>query len=377
MRIAPPSDLPVPDTASAPATAGEGKEGRPKLYSLQILRFVAAFAVVLFHLGAGYQAEFGMERNIFGVGASGVDIFFVISGFIIAYTADPDRGLLHFAWRRIVRIVPLYWTLTLGLTAIAIVMPSLLNSTLVDVGSLLKSLFFIPYERGDGSIRPILFLGWTLNYEMFFYTLYALCIGIGFRSSVAPLVLVLAIVAAGRLFTFDSVIWRFYTNPIIVEFAIGILLCMLFRRYAGMFSKAMPYLIPAALAAFAAKLAIPGMTSIWVTALAAALLVAAAISVPIARTPLAAFFVLLGDASYSLYLSHPYVLQLWVKTSPEGLGVSVHVIAGAILGAAAVAVSVVMYRVLELPSRNILLGRRRQPKTAPARISAAAPNRGG
>ncbi|WP_173509304.1 acyltransferase family protein [Sinorhizobium psoraleae] len=327
-------------------TVVERKSGRPKLHSLQILRFVAAFSVVLFHLGATYKAEFGMERNIFLIGSSGVDIFFVISGFIIAYTADPDRGPLHFVWRRIVRIVPLYWTLTFGLAAIALLMPRLLNSTVVDAESLLKSLFFIPYEASSGDTRPILFLGWTLNYEMFFYALYALCIETGFRSSLAPLVLVLTVVAAGRLFEVDNVVWEFYTNPIILEFALGIVLCILYRRYTDVFAKSARYLILTFIAAFTARLALPGMTSIWANAIVAAVLVAAVLTAPAAKTPLSSLLVLLGDASYSLYLSHPYVFQLWIKASPERLGVATQLVMGAITSVGAVAVSVALYRLL-------------------------------
>jgi len=327
---------------------------------------VAAFAVVLFHLGAGFQAELGMERNIFGIGAWGVDIFFVISGFIIAYTTDPGRGILYFAWRRVVRIVPLYWTLTLGLTAIALVMPELLNSTVIDTESLLKSLFFIPYERGDGSVRPILFLGWTLNYEMFFYALYGLCIALGFRTSLMPLMLVVAVVAAGNFLAIDSVLWNFYTNPILLEFALGIVLCILYRRYAAVFASAFRYLFPLLIVVLAIKLAFPGVQSVWAGAIPAVIVVATALSISIARAPLSSFLILLGDASYSLYLAHPYVLQLWVKISPGGLGIPAQVAMGFIMCLVAVAASVVLYRLLELPSQRILLGRSRQ------RLAAAA-----
>jgi peptidoglycan/LPS O-acetylase OafA/YrhL len=372
-----PQDAPAADAVFVPPEkarlASENRGGRTKLYNLQILRFVAAFAVVLFHLGAGYQAEFGMARNVFGIGAAGVDIFFVLSGFIIAYTADPDRGLLYFIWRRIVRIVPLYWTLTFGLAAIALILPGMLNSTVVDGESLLKSLFFIPYERDGGGVKPILFLGWTLNYEMFFYALYAVCIGAGFRTGLAPLILVLIIVAVGQVAGFENVVWNFYTNPILLEFAMGIALCILYRQYADLFTKSARYLVLALIAAFTAKLAFPGVTSIWATAIPAALLVAAALSLPTAKTPLVAFLVLLGDASYSLYLSHPYILQLWVKASPPGLGIGVHLAMGMVMCVVAVAVSVAMYRLIERPSQRLLLGQNRQAMAPPA-ISATATN---
>jgi len=359
------SDLP---TNAAARHEGSTRSGRPKLYSLQILRFVAAFAVVLFHLGAGYQADLVMERNIFGIGAWGVDIFFVISGFIIAFTTDPGRGLLYFAWRRVVRIVPLYWSLTLGLAAIGLIMPELLDSTVIDAESLLKSLFFIPYERGDGSVRPILFLGWTLNYEMFFYALYGLGMALGFRTCLMPLALVVAVVAAGYLLPIESVVWNFYTNPILLEFACGIVLCVVYRRYTDAFARASPFLVALLILVLAVKLAFPGVQSLWAGAIPAVIVVAAALSIRVAKTPFSSFLILLGDASYSLYLSHPYVLQLWVKVSPENLSMPVQVIMGFIVCLAAVVVSVALYRLLELPSQRILLGRGRQ-RLAPTLIA--------
>ena len=128
---------------------------RSTLLGLQVLRFVAALAVVLFHIGSGLQIEFGYQNNIFVFGAAGVDIFFVISGFIIAYTTDATKGAWVFCRRRVVRIVPLYWTLTLGVAAVALARPDLLNSTVVNGETLLKSLFFIPFEKTNGMVQPV------------------------------------------------------------------------------------------------------------------------------------------------------------------------------------------------------------------------------
>ena len=142
---------------------------REPLLGLQILRFVAAMAVVLFHMGSDYQIRFGLDANPFAYGAFGVDIFFVLSGFIIAMTTDPSRGAWYFYRKRLIRIVPIYWLLTFGVVAIGIAAPTLLNSTEVSFEAVIKSLLFIAYERPSGELQPLLFLGWTLNYEMFFY----------------------------------------------------------------------------------------------------------------------------------------------------------------------------------------------------------------
>ena len=128
------------------------------------LRAIAVLSVIFFH--AGLDAIPG--------GYLGVDIFFVISGFIICFVAD-DRRPAEFMWDRIARVVPLYWLLTLAATAVAFIDPSLFKSTIADPALVLQSLLFIPFVKANLTMQPVLFVGWTLNYEMFFYLVFALC----------------------------------------------------------------------------------------------------------------------------------------------------------------------------------------------------------
>lgn len=130
-----------------------------RIDSIQLLRAVAAIAVVTQHV----------PIPIFGDGLWGVDLFFVISGFIMCHaTARSGR---NFFLKRIIRIVPLYWLGTLFIYALALTLPQLLNTTTANPVDLLKSLLFIPFIKG-GIPVPIVFQGWTLNYEMFFYGLF-------------------------------------------------------------------------------------------------------------------------------------------------------------------------------------------------------------
>lgn len=103
-----------------------------------------------------------------------MDIFFVISGFIIGMVAFLSHLLLQ---RRIIRVVTLYWLATLMLVALAVVLPGEMNSTVVTAETLLKSMFFIPFEM-PLRIGPLLGQGWTLNYEIFFYLFVALTLWI-------------------------------------------------------------------------------------------------------------------------------------------------------------------------------------------------------
>jgi len=345
------------------AHASPKRRARSKLIGLQILRFVAAFAVVLFHVSSGYQIKWGYESNVFSIGAAGVDIFFVISGFIIAYTTDATRGAWHFCKRRLVRIIPLYWILTLGVAAIAVIKPELLNSTLVNGETLFKSLFFIPFAKANGAVQPILFLGWTLNYEMFFYSVYAACIAIGLRTPLAPAVVIILLVAIGRLVHVDNVAWRFYTNPIMLEFVFGIGLYALYLRWPELFNR--QWLLIAILGLLIVlRQSLPGLPWLFANGVPAAALVAFALTWTPKHTPLIAMLVLFGDASYSLYLSHPYIIEALAKPLPADAGLAVQIIAGAISSCVAIIVSLALYRLIEQPSQKLFLSRPKSTQLA-------------
>ncbi len=122
------------------------------LMNLNTLRAFAALCVVYYHI----TSEAGLNLPI-SIGTRGVDVFFVISGFIITYAAmkNPDQ----FFARRLIRIVPFYWAATLAVFAIAVVLPNLFHNTKPDVVQLLCSLFFIPRETDYAGMFPTLILG--------------------------------------------------------------------------------------------------------------------------------------------------------------------------------------------------------------------------
>ena len=318
------------------------------------MRFCAAFAVVIFHLGEEYRTAFGNAANPFADGAAGVDVFFVLSGFIIALTTDPARGTAYFLRRRLVRIVPLYWTLTAGLVLVGLVMPSLLNSTVITAETVAKSLLFIPFQKAGGAVQPILLLGWTLNYEMFFYAIYAVCLAVGLRSRLVPVLVVVAFVLSGRLWPSANVLWKFYTSPLVLEFAMGIGLYLLYARFPqALQGRSLIFLIGAALL-YALLRQIPGLPWVLVSGLPAVALVAAFIGVPAHGARWMSLLVLFGDASYSLYLSHPYVIRLGTKMVPDQLSTAGQVVLGCVTAAGCIALSVVLYRVIERPTQRML-----------------------
>ena len=119
----------------------------------------------------------GSVPQFFGISAAfGVTVFFVISGFVISYVvSDGAFDPISFLKRRLWRVVPLYWALTLLVAALAIVAPSIFKTTTFGASYLLKSLLFIPAALpGTTDYRPLLKPGWTLNFEMIFYACFAL-----------------------------------------------------------------------------------------------------------------------------------------------------------------------------------------------------------
>ena len=255
-------------------------------------------------------------------GGVGVDLFFVISGFIMTHvTRDGAMTAPVFMAHRGARIVPIYWIMTLLVFVSAALAPSLFRYTDAEPSLLVKSLLFIPYVKASGLMEPVLFVGWTLNYEMVFYGLFAIGLLVPARAAgllgVIGVLLILA--AAGTLAPAQPAPLAFYTDPIILEFGLGILVGLVTERLPAASGLPVRGLVLGLLAAgFAALLALavptPGVPRVASGGLPASIVVASAVQLEKSgwslrwRLPL-----LLGDASYAIYLSHPYVTQAIVK----------------------------------------------------------------
>ena len=291
------------------------------LLNLHLLRAIAALAVVYFHT----SSEAGLNLPL-QIGSHGVDLFFVISGFVIAYIGarSPDRFLL----RRIIRIVPFYWTATLAVFMLATVAPRVLHSSRADLVQLLCSLFFIPRETAYAGIVPTLVLGWSLNYEMYFYLVFAAAlVGSPRRApmlcAAAIAFVAVAIDAAG----ISHPTARFYARPLVFEFVFGLGVFYLFtamERRIDWFQERSSLRWMLWLMAIGAMIAmgieeshqqfgLPRVIAAGVPA--AALLFAALVLERVygvrAQSKLA---FLIGESSYILYLIHPYVIYGLLRT---------------------------------------------------------------
>ena len=340
--------------SAEPNRSSQPQRGK-RLEALQILRFIAAFAVVVFHYTQTLELALGMDVIVLTVGASGVDIFFVLSGFIIAYTnhgraRSPQRFLLD----RIARVVPLYWALTIAIFAVSSIRPELLNSTVASIPALAKSLFFIPFERENGLIQPLLFLGWTLNYEMFFYAIFAL--GLLLRVQVERFAIgaIAVCYLIGKLVAFEGAVLRFFTGPLLLEFLMGVVLCVWYRNRPETFRRyRFVSLFGFALLVLQQFVEVP-LTREFAWGIPAALIVFGFLGLADKAEAWQRPFLALGDASYSMYLVHPFVFQLIAVVLlrlpiPHAARVGLYTVLGF---STIMILSVLSYRIFETPARR-------------------------
>lgn len=281
-------------------------EVRQTIVPLQYLRGVAAMMVVLHHAGQSMWGQ-DLERGRWNFGQMGVMIFFVISGFIMLHTARHNRPGA-FALHRVIRVVPLYWLLTGAYFAILLRNDLLSTDPLRRLPSLVGSLFFVPgYHIGTPeNIWPVLVQGWTLNFEMFFYALFAVGLAFGRPGAVAAGIVVV-LVALGQVIPGDSALFLTWTSPLMLLFVAGLALAEL-RARRGM--AGLVWLLPVAgLVTLACAFGGLGGAELAPAYLAAIGVVAGTIAwADRGRYPDLPLLARLGDASYSIYLSHTLFL---------------------------------------------------------------------
>ena len=223
-----------------------------------------------------------------------------------------------FLAHRIARIVPLYWATMMIYLAVVFLEPRLLNSEYLAPHFVLASFLFIPASRPDGLVQPLYSLGWTLNYEMFFYALFTIAVRFPRRHGVPALIAALMLlVTLGQIFAPLPQPFAFWTEPIILEFAMGMALGLVSAQGGSLNWTGRLVLALAGLALLMLDLtrageflALPRAVAYGVPA--ALLVAAAALPGPARHEVRSALFrwgVILGDASYALYLLHPFVIR--------------------------------------------------------------------
>ena len=191
-----------------------------QIKSLDMLRGLACLLVVLCHTEG---TEFGQ---------TGVDFFLVISGFMMMLSTDKAEGIQSYWIKRIKRIVPLYYGVTMFTTLLVVLFPFLFHSYEVSIEYVVKSLLFIPYYH-NGIPGPIMALGWTLNYEMFFYLIFYIASVFSFKyRGITTCVILATYSALGKIVNLPFVL-DYYSDPIIIEFCFGIIAYCLYKQNNG------------------------------------------------------------------------------------------------------------------------------------------------
>lgn len=334
------------------------------LNNIQNLRALAAYAVVAYHCLIRFlHPADPLGRSYLDLPSGGVDLFFVISGFVMVHTTRDDETSTWFVTKRIARIVPLYWLATCVVIALAAIRPWLFSQAALTPDAILASLFFVPHADASGQAYPILGVGWTLNYEMMFYAMFAISLMLrrGYRLPGVVALISLVWLAANLAVTNlpdQSLIANFYSNPILFEFAAGCVLAHALRHPAVIAWVRANSVWPFALAGLAGFATLPaiiplGQPSILRYGLPAFLLVFAAAAQDLyrARAP-ETVPTRLGDASYSAYLLHPIIIVIASQVVLTVLGTSIAaelILMAIVLGATAIA-SITSMRFFEKPT---------------------------
>ncbi|MGV8959617.1 MAG: acyltransferase family protein [Stenotrophomonas sp.] len=290
-------------------------------FSIQALRGVAALAVLLFHLRI-VEGKYGegpvLLPKAFAYADSGVDLFFVLSGFVMTSIATGTYGSPknagQFLLRRGWRVLPMYWFYTTLVVLLMLVMPGIANSAYQEQ-SIAASYLLWPQSQ-----LPLLTVGWTLIHEAFFYLLMAVAIAFA-RERQLPWLLLgwagVTLIAHAALGT-DIAPWAaIASNPLSLEFIAGAFIGLYWRRLSSSF--ALPLLLTG-IVLFAGAIwhlanDYPDHPLVLLRTLyyggPAALLVLGAVRWEHARPlKLPSFLLTIGNSSYSLYLSHVFVISV-------------------------------------------------------------------
>lgn len=362
------------------------------LNNLQYLRGIAALLVTVGHTLQLFAEKISpIDSAILNVfaqcGAVGVDIFFVISGFIMFYISPPDtigpRATGQFWLRRLIRVMPLYWVMT---TIVLCFYLTGIPRSEIDLGFdyIVRSYLLLPVESLRGIIEPIMPVGWTLMYEMYFYFCFGLLLLVPGRMRVAAISIgMLLLVSLGLLtpgWKDGNVFFAVYSSPLLLEFLFGVWIA---RAYQS--GLRIPTALGWALMVVGFLILLPSfdgveLTRSLISGIPAAAIVLGAVMLhknqrPDARVigPLKT----LGDVSYSLYLGHPVMLFGISFATRYITSTSDVVFALGCIAALAVQIgfAVFAFRWLERPMTDALNARvfRRKPRVAQPQPGIASP----
>lgn len=342
---------------AAEATSGATTAGG-QIRAVQALRAIAALFVVGFHSTVLWHDKFDPQVTPWENGNSGVDLFFVISGFIMLLSSRRLMGLAD-GWRRfivlrLIRIAPMYWLTTTAKLASIIAVPAMALHTRPNGWNTVASFLFIPSRDAVGVVRPVLDVGWTLSFEMLFYVVFAAAMLLGRDPVVVVAPIMAALALASLVVQADWPTITTLANPLVLEFVFGLLVGRALMH--GRNQRHALWMWMTVLGFGLGCLALAPTdgqwerVAVWGVA-AAAVLYAAVLGEQWLGPRIPNLAVEIGEASYSLYLTHGFVLPViglvvahaGLKGDAIGL---VLVVSGLVLSTA---VSLAVYRLVEVP----------------------------
>ncbi|MBD9719533.1 acyltransferase [Raoultella sp. RLT01] len=286
------------------------------IISVQFLRAIAALFVVASHISLKGQQYALDSFQWFHIGGSGVDLFFIISGFIMCYTThNKNISFIKFIFARCKRILPLYWLMTLLALMVYVIAPGLVNSSGGQT-SIFASFTLIP--NGD---KYLVQNGWTLSYEFLFYFIFGFSLIFKNKKLIVCSLLIVILVTIGLFLRKESVeltpLFDFFTDSILLEFIFGIICFCIYTKISISYVKSLTLVSIGSLLMFYQNqygFINTGIGRTLHSGLPMLLVFLGAIGLePLLRINknnlISKIGVLLGDASYSIYLTHPFVLS--------------------------------------------------------------------
>lgn len=344
---------------------------RQTLNSLQVLRGFASLAVVANHsfravtiykpLGLLLPAPLLLRNDwLVEIGAFGVDIFFVLSGFLMIFISKPyvekRKPISDFVANRLIRIWPLYALVTLLVCVLGVARAFKTHTVDFDLEPLrLLSFFFVPSFNEKNLLQPILGPGWTLNYEILFYICFAVALFVTRKWAVLGLTAILFLLfIIGFVLPPSSIGGKFLFNSILFEFVFGSFVAIAFLNDSIPSFRAEYWLIAGAISL--------GVLSQWpiddgyraLTRGVPAVLIFIGMLRLEGRVAWSGFLLLLGNASYSIYLMHSIAVGLvapkvLVLLAHHGLSIVAAELAAAVALVAGVTAGVICYQFVEKP----------------------------
>jgi len=358
----------------SPQVATATPRQRSVIEPIQYLRGLAAVLVLLHHVAFKLTRYPVDPLRWLHCGDIGVDVFFVISGFVITHSVRGKHGsaasVNEFLRGRIARIIPLYWLLTVVANAVFIAAPSFVNSS-GGTTNIVASYFLLPTDD-----KYLVQNGWTLAYEFYFYALFASALLLPRAAGRGLVVTILCLLGSSNIvLTPHGPVQQFLLSPMLLEFAGGILLYLMYERAVGL----APWV----------RLALAGIAlTLWILVNAGQ-----ATGIRVLDYGVASWFLCLaavarrqdaaplrwevphwlGDVSFSLYLIHPFVVAgvvIVLSHAPEPIRHRSD-LAMCLALAGSVAAAGIVYRWIEQPltraARHVL--HRQEVRTMPTRAS--------